>query len=103
MIDTMIPSPSNILCHELIGLEASVVRYPDSTIEGLKGVIYWETRRTIKLQSRGKLITLLKPALLLEIKLPNGETVMVKGDDLMGTPFERAKRIVRGERCSASI
>ncbi|MEM1873598.1 MAG: ribonuclease P protein subunit [Acidilobaceae archaeon] len=95
-------SLNNILCHELIGLEARVIRYPDSTLEGLQGRVYWETERSITLDTGARRITLLKPGLLLEIKLPSGEKALVKGDDILESPFERAKRIARGERCSAS-
>ncbi|MEM0340916.1 MAG: ribonuclease P protein subunit [Acidilobaceae archaeon] len=96
-------APENILCHELIGLQAKVLRHPDPSLEGLEGSIYWETRRTIVLSLGAKRITVLKPGLFLEIKLPSGEKVMVKGDDILESPYDRAKRIVRGERCSASI
>jgi len=40
----------NIDRRVLIGLRARVVRHPDPTVEGLEGIITWETSRTITLR-----------------------------------------------------
>lgn len=88
----------NILCHEIIGLEAVIESYPDPQLEGLRGVISYETARTVELRvSKGR-VKALKPGLLLAVSI-NGEWVRLRGDDL-GDPLERSKRALRGD-CGA--
>ncbi|MEM1894725.1 MAG: ribonuclease P protein subunit [Acidilobaceae archaeon] len=95
--------PDNILCHELIGLKVKISSYPDLNLLGLEGVILWETARTLEIEStRGRRVKVLKPGLILLVELPTGKWVKVRGDDMLGNPFDRAKRALRGE-CSASF
>lgn len=88
----------NILCHELIGLEAIIESYPDPQLEGLRGTIAFETARSLEFRVGGRKVKALKPGLLLAVSL-DGEWVRVRGDDL-GDPLERAKRALRGD-CGA--
>ncbi|MCX8196455.1 MAG: ribonuclease P protein subunit [Acidilobaceae archaeon] len=88
----------NLLCHEILGLRARVVDYPDHTAIGWEGAVTWETARTVELEVSGKRVKLLKGGLVLEL-LVKGEWVKVRGEDL-GDPLERAKRIAWGD-CSA--
>ncbi len=96
-------SKSNILCHELIGLKARILSHPDPGLKGVEGVIVWESPRTLQLGLGSRKITILKPGSILLIQMPEGEWVKVKGDELLGGPFDRAKRMVRGEGCSAGF
>ena len=89
-------TPRNILFHELIGLPVRILRHTDPSLEGREGVVVWETRRTLRLRSGRGVFTVLKEGALLEINLGGGRRVRVRGDHLLGTPAERAKRIVRG-------
>ncbi|WP_337863131.1 ribonuclease P protein component 1 [Nitrososphaera sp.] len=41
----------NILAHELVGLEATVVESSDPTIKGLKGTVVFETKNTISIRT----------------------------------------------------
>jgi len=88
----------NILYHELIGLEVEILNHPDPGLIGLKGIIRWETSKTIVVRKSGEDLVILKSGGLFRFKLPNGETVVVRGDNLIGTPQERARRIVRGRK-----
>ena len=89
-------TPRNILFHELIGLHTRVLRHPDPSLEGREGVIVWETRRTLQLRGEDGVFTVLKEGAILEVNLGRNRWVRVRGDHLLGTPAERAKRIVRG-------
>ncbi len=93
----------NILCHELLGLKVRVLNHLDPSLEGVEGVVVWETTRSIKVDREGRVITILKPGSLFLVEIPGFGWVRVRGDDLLSEPFERAKRMVRGERCDASV
>ena len=82
----------NIIYHELLGLNARVLRHPDPGIEGCEGIIVWETARTLHISSGGRRRVVLKAGGLFELELPDGEKITVEGDLLVGRPYERAKR-----------
>jgi len=89
--------PGNLKYHELLGLEVRVVSHPDPRVEGVEGVVTWETPRALEITSRGgRRLLILKSRALFAFKIPGGETVLVPGDSILGGPAERAKRIGRG-------
>ncbi|MCE4625660.1 MAG: ribonuclease P protein subunit [Desulfurococcales archaeon] len=91
--------PWNIFFHELIGLKARILKALNPSLEKLEGVITWETRRTLTLRvPGGREITVLKGEIVLEVTLPSGEKVVLRGDDILGDPAERTKRLKRGRR-----
>jgi len=85
----------NILFHEIIGLGVRVLRHSDPTLEGLEGRVVWETTNAIyvlpKDGGRPKLI--LKRGGLFAFMLPQGDVAPVKGEQLIGDPVDRAKRM----------
>ena len=89
-------TPRNLRYHELIGLEVEVLRHYDPGLIGIRGRVAWETRRALLVESgrRGPLL-ILKSGALLAFHLPGGRRVVVPGDDLMGDPIERLKRLRR--------
>ncbi len=89
-------SSRNIRFHELIGLEVEILMHPDPSLIGYRGRVIWETAKTLIIDIQGKHLVILKSGALFRFKLPNGDTVEVRGDNLMGSPIERARRIVRG-------
>jgi len=86
----------NIDRRVLIGLRARVVRHPDPTVEGLEGIITWETSRTITLRTvkngRPKEVKVLKEGALLALELDNGRVVLLEGFRVINRPESRAKR-----------
>lgn len=96
-------SKDNILCHELLGLRVRVVSHLDPGIEGVEGVVKWETRRSLKVDIGGRVITILKPGSILEFEIPGYGWVRVRGDQITEDPFERSKRMMRGEGCNAGV
>ncbi|MCE4600553.1 MAG: ribonuclease P protein subunit [Desulfurococcales archaeon] len=89
-------TPKNIIFHELIGLEIEVLNHPNPELIGVRGVILWETPRTLWIAAAtGKTLVILKSGGLFRVKLPGGKYTLVRGDHIMGSPPERARRIVR--------
>ncbi len=87
--------PWNIIFHELIGLPVRVRYSWDPSLQGLEGRVYWETTRTILINVGDRLVRVVKPGTVFEFYLEEYGWVPVRGDHLLGTPGERAKRLVR--------
>jgi len=96
-------SRDNILCHELLGLRVRILAHLDPSLEGREGVVVWETARTLEVDVGGKVITVLKPGSRLSFEIDGVGWVEVRGDSIIGRPAERAKRMLRGEACSAGV
>ncbi len=94
-------NPSLLAFHELIGLRVRVLRHYDPGLEGLEGVVYWETARTLVVKSRGRLARVLKPGSILAFELPDGSWAAVKGEEILGRPEERAARMRWSRRARA--
>ncbi|MEM0379798.1 MAG: ribonuclease P protein subunit [Desulfurococcaceae archaeon] len=88
-------SVKNIFFHELIGLDIELIDYPDTKLVGLKGRIIDETRKTIVVETNGRIVRVFKENSILKITIPSGETVLVRGFELMGRPEDRLKKIVK--------
>jgi len=89
-------TPSNLRYHELIGLEVEVRRHPDPGLIGLRGRIAWETPHALLVETgEGRRVLILKSGALLAFKLPGGRRVVVRGDEILGGPVDRLKRLRR--------
>lgn len=86
-------TPRNLRYHELVGLRARVAKHPDPGVEGLEGVIAWETARTITLRVKGRDRVILKAGGVFIIHLPGGGEAVVRGEEIAGAPWERARRV----------
>lgn len=82
----------NLLQHELIGLEAEIIKSRNITLEGKRGTIMNETRNTITLSEEGDLKTIPKEEVDLSITLPEGEKVKVEGKKLVARSEDRVKK-----------
>lgn len=79
--------------HVLIGLGVKVLRHPDPSLEGLRGVIVWEsTRAFVVLSDDGRTRIVLKDGGLFKLVLPSGREVEVEGKKLIARPYTRAKK-----------
>ena len=87
-------TPRNIIFHELIGLPLEILNYPDPNLVGLKGRIVWETANTLKVEVSGRDLVILKSGGLFQVELPGGKATIVRGDHILGSPPERARRIM---------
>ena len=90
--------PWNIVFHELIGLQVKILKSLNPGTEGLEGIVVGESSRTLLIVSKGKTLRILKQGTLFLFLLPSGEKVLVEGDNILGDPAERTKRLKRGRR-----
>ena len=88
-------SPRNILLHELIGLEASVIESKNKCQLGLTGRIIDETMKTILIETQAGRKRVFKREVKLLVKLPDGSLVLVDGKELVGRPEDRLKKKLR--------
>ena len=85
-------SDGNLPAHELIGLTLTVSKSTDPTKNGLTGIVRNETRNTITLEVRGRLLCIPKTGSSLMFHLANGKSVPVEGSRLQLRPEDRVKR-----------
>ncbi len=85
-------SVKNVMQHELIGLEAHIIGSSDPTLLGVHGKILDETRGMLVIEHSSKAKVTPKSGSTFEIKLPNGEKMVLDGKKLVGRPEERVRR-----------
>lgn len=81
----------NIIQHEIIGLEITVSKAMNKSLEGVKGKITDETQNTLTIQSDKKTRKLLKGQITITFTI-DGKNVEVEGKSLIGKPEERIKK-----------
>ncbi|MEM0017349.1 MAG: ribonuclease P protein subunit [Candidatus Korarchaeum sp.] len=84
---------SNILVHELIGLEVEVIHSPNIHEMGVKGRVILETRNCLIIGREGKRSVIAKGSRLFLFRVDDGSSVVVLGDRLIGRPEERVKKV----------
>jgi len=87
-------SKNNLPNHELIGLEVEIVESKNRSLVGKKGRIVDETKNTFTIRSNGKERKIIKKDSTFVFKV-GGKKIMIKGDRLIGNPWERLKRRVK--------
>jgi ribonuclease P protein subunit POP4 len=87
-------SPRNILRHELIGLEAGVVRSRNPSHRAVEGFIVDESMKTLVIEQDGESKRIPKRDATFIIKLPSG-LVEVEGAALYGRPPDRVKKKIK--------
>ncbi len=84
----------NILFHELIGLDVTILSHSNPYFIGINGKIVDETMNTLKiLLDNGKILTVLKRYGLFEITLPRNRKAIIDGSQILGRPEDRLKRL----------
>ena len=82
----------SIVQNEFIGLETKVVKSPNSSLVGIKGLVVNETRNSfILLQDRKEKI-IIKKNTFFDFVLPDGTIVEIDGKVLIGRPEDRIKK-----------
>jgi len=87
-------SSRNILRHELIGLEAGVVRSRNPSHRVVEGFIVDESMKTLVIEQDGESKRIPKRDATFIIKLPSG-LVEVEGAALYGRPQDRVKKKIK--------
>tara|TARA_Y100000310_G_C20617742_1_gene781561 strand:- start:382 stop:642 length:261 start_codon:yes stop_codon:yes gene_type:complete len=82
---------TNILRHELIGLDVEVVGAKNDTLIGIKGVVVDETRNCLIIDTKEGEKKVLKKGVEIKIKM-EGKEIIITGDFLVGKPEERIKK-----------
>jgi ribonuclease P protein subunit POP4 len=86
------PQASNILVHELIGLEMEVLKDSNPSNKFI-GFVTDESKNTLTIEGNKKRIIAKKDAVLL--LTINGKTVQIEGKSLLGRPEDRIKRKIK--------
>ncbi len=80
-------NPSNILRHELIGLDCKVLKSQNRAQKGIEGRILDETMKTLSIS--GKIVQ--KKGSVFRVRL-QGKNVDIEGDYIVARPEDRIKR-----------
>ncbi len=88
-------TPQNIIRHELIGLNVSVVQASNSTMTGVRGDVVDETKNMLTISDKRGKIMIAKNTALFRFVLPSGVRVDVDGKRLVAKPENRLKTKMR--------
>jgi len=83
-----------ILRHDLIGLYAKIIKSSHQDYIGIKGIIVYETKKTLIIMDDKKKKRIAKEVSVLQITLPNGKSYIVDGVSTIGHPVDRIKKHV---------
>jgi len=88
-------NPRNVYYHEIIGLRVKILQYSDPGLVGVEGVVVDETQKTLLIEKTGgRRIRVFKSNGVFQFTLPNGEEVVIKGEDIIGRPWDRLKKVL---------
>ena len=88
-------SPLNLSFHELIGLHLVVRDSSEKTFVSRSGLVLDETKNVLRIRTSRGIISLPKSSLRCDIRLPNGESVSVNGNDILSRPEDRISKMRR--------
>ena len=83
--------PEDITRHELIGLEARVVRSTNESQVGIGGKVVDESRNMLTIESDGKEVSVPKEGSVFSFAL-DGSRVRIDGHVLVGRPEDRIRK-----------
>jgi ribonuclease P protein subunit POP4 len=92
-IRLVIPLATNILTHELIGLEVKVIEDLNPYNRNIKGTIVDEKKNILIIESDKKRM-IPKENAVLEFSL-DGDSIRIDGKTLIGRPEDRVKRKIK--------
>jgi ribonuclease P protein subunit POP4 len=88
-------TPQNILFHELIGLDVTVVHASSSSLVGITGLIIDETKNTVMIKTVSGLKMVGKKGIILRTRIPGGKVVDLDGSALLMVPERRTTMRIR--------
>jgi ribonuclease P protein subunit POP4 len=95
-MNRMMLTASNLIYHNLVGLNVKIAHSTDPTQTGLEGRVIDETSRTLTLSTSAGNKIVPKIHSRFAFYLPS--EVVVEGSDIMLSPEERLKRLQRRRR-----
>ncbi len=88
-------TPRNLVKHELIGLEAEVVEAKNKNHVGIKGLVVYETKNMLWLETARGVRKIPKKGSTFLFALPDRKKVKVEGEIIAKRPEERLAIRVR--------
>jgi ribonuclease P protein subunit POP4 len=88
-------TPENLVRHELIGLEAKVIKSTNPSQVGLSGRVVDESRNILSIETTKGVKNLPKAECTFSFHIPSGEWVRVDGKLLLARPEDRPKKKLR--------
>ena len=85
----------SILQHELIGLNARVVKSLHPNYVGIAGRVIDETRNTLVIQYENERKIVAKSVVVFYFTMPDGTVVEIDGKAIVGRPENRIKKKIR--------
>jgi ribonuclease P protein subunit POP4 len=83
----------NVLCHEIIGLNAQILESSDSTLQGSDGTIVFETKNTIWIR-KDSIVRQISKGVAKRLLLRTPYCVcFISGSALIGRPEDRIARL----------
>jgi len=83
----------NVLCHEIIGLNAKILESSDSTLQGRDGTIVFETKNTIWIRKDSIVRQISKGAAKRLLLRTPSCVCFISGSALIGRPEDRIARL----------
>jgi ribonuclease P protein subunit POP4 len=91
----MVPiTNQNLIRHELIGLQVSVIYSSNPTYVGIKGKVIDEMKNMLIIHDGVKKRWIQKDTSIYCFTLPDKTSVIVEGEEILGKPVERTKKKV---------
>jgi len=84
-----------ILQHELIGLNARVVKSSHPNYVGIAGRVIDETRNTLVIRHENKRKIVTKRVAVFHFTMPDGTVIEIDGKAIVGRPENRIKKRIR--------
>jgi len=82
----------SLTAHELIGLKTIINSSPDPSIKGLAGIIRDETKNTLKIETKGRILTIPKKDTSFLVEFGSGQSAILNGDQLVCRSEDRVKK-----------
>ena len=82
---------NNVIKHELIGLNAEVIKSKNKSNIGIKGKIVNETHHTIDIETTDGDKKLFKKNITFRVKLPSKHLVEIDGEVIEAKPWDRIR------------
>ncbi len=88
----------NLPAHELIGLNAKVIKSPDAGKIGLSGKIVDETKNMFEIEKRGKTMKIPKREAVMEFRLSGKKLGVIECSRIICRPEDRIKNYFKKGR-----
>lgn len=86
----------NVLSRGIVGLSAKILESSDSTLQGIRGTIVFETRNTILIR-KGSIVTQVAKRGAKKLQLQTSSCAcFISGSALIGRPEDRISRLNNG-------